>query len=72
MRATHRDGARITVTAVYSGHLKGAPNPFAVPMATLLDLDRNRCRITSDQDHYSLATVLQQSGPPADWTPPAN
>ncbi len=25
IRATHRDGDRITVRAVYSGHLKGAP-----------------------------------------------
>ncbi|MCX4546173.1 nuclear transport factor 2 family protein [Streptomyces sp. NBC_01565] len=70
VRATHLDGDRITVRAVYSGHLKGAPKPFAVPMTTLLDLDGNRCRIASDQDHYSLATVLAQSGLPADWTPP--
>ncbi|WP_371502461.1 nuclear transport factor 2 family protein [Kitasatospora sp. NBC_00374] len=72
VRAAHRDGDRITVEAVYSGHLKGAPKPFAVPMTTLLDLDRNGCRITSDQDHYSLTTVLTQSGLPADWTPPAH
>ncbi|KOU13934.1 hypothetical protein ADK52_37305 [Streptomyces sp. WM6372] len=72
VRATRLDGDRITVRSVYSGHLKGAPKPFAVPMTTLLDLDENHCRIASDQDHYSLATVLTQSGLPADWTPPTN
>ncbi|MFJ3881649.1 nuclear transport factor 2 family protein [Streptomyces sp. NPDC090077] len=72
VRGTRRDpGGRITVDAVYSGHLKGAPRPFAVPMTTLLDLDRQRCRITADEDHYSLPAVLAQSGLPADWTPPA-
>ncbi|MFF3863213.1 nuclear transport factor 2 family protein [Streptomyces sp. NPDC002209] len=71
VRAAHRDGDRITVRAVYSGHLKGAPEPFAVPMTTVLDLDANHCRIASDRDHYSLAAVLRQSGLPADWTPPA-
>ncbi|MER5869557.1 nuclear transport factor 2 family protein [Streptomyces sp. NPDC002044] len=70
IRTTRLDRNRITVRAVYSGHLKGAPKPFAVPMTTVLDLDKNRCRITSDRDHYSLATVLTQSGLPADWTPP--
>ncbi|MGW6574452.1 nuclear transport factor 2 family protein [Streptomyces sp. NPDC054945] len=70
IRTTRLDGDRITVRAVYSGHLKGAPQPFAVPMTTELDLDRNHCRIVADQDHYSLATVLARSGLPADWTPP--
>ncbi|MDX6761545.1 MULTISPECIES: nuclear transport factor 2 family protein [Streptomyces] len=71
VRTTRVDGDRVTVRAVYSGQLKGAPQPFAVPMTTVLDLDRNHCRITSDKDHYSLAAVLSQSGLPADWTPPA-
>ncbi|MER6202059.1 nuclear transport factor 2 family protein [Streptomyces sp. NPDC001586] len=71
VRTTRLDGHRVTVRALYSGHLKGAPKPFAVPMTTVLDLDAHHCRITSDQDHYSLATVLAQSGLPADWTPPA-
>ncbi|MFE3497797.1 nuclear transport factor 2 family protein [Streptomyces sp. NPDC059175] len=71
VRAAHRNGDRITVEALYSGHLKGAPRPFAVPMTTLLALDKRHCRISSDQDHYSLATVLTQSGLPTDWTPPA-
>ncbi|MER5548632.1 nuclear transport factor 2 family protein [Streptomyces sp. NPDC002589] len=71
VQAAHRDGDRITVDAVYSGHLKDAPNPFAVPMTTLLDLNA-RCQIVSDHDHYSLNAVLAQSGLPADWTPPTN
>lgn len=70
VRTTRLDRNRVTVRAVYSGHLKGAPKPFAVPMTTVLDLDRNRCRIAADRDHYSLAAVLDQSGLPADWTPP--
>ncbi|MCX5212578.1 nuclear transport factor 2 family protein [Kitasatospora sp. NBC_00240] len=71
VKAAHRDGAHITVEAVYSGHLKGAPKPFAVPMATLLDLGEHHL-IASDQDYYSLNTVLAQSGLPADWTPPTH
>ncbi|MGW3328432.1 nuclear transport factor 2 family protein [Streptomyces virginiae] len=70
VRGTRLDGDRVTVRAVYSGHLKGAPAPFAVPMTTELDLDRDHCRIAADRDHYSLAAVLAQSGLPADWTPP--
>ncbi|MFE3825299.1 nuclear transport factor 2 family protein [Streptomyces sp. NPDC059092] len=70
VRAAHRDGDHITIEAVYSGHIKGAPKPFAVPMAVLLDLDNPR-RIASDQDFYSLGAVLAQSGLPADWTPSA-
>ncbi|MEU6314411.1 nuclear transport factor 2 family protein [Streptomyces sp. NPDC047014] len=70
VRTARRDGGRITVESVYAGHLKGAPKPFAVPMTTLLDLDPGRCRIASDEDHYSLPLVLSQSGLPADWTPP--
>lgn len=70
IRTTRSDGNRITVRSVYSGHLKGAPKPFAVPMTTVIDLDRHHCRIVSNKDHYSLAAVLAQSGLPADWTPP--
>ncbi|MFB7252585.1 nuclear transport factor 2 family protein [Streptomyces nojiriensis] len=71
VRSTRLDGDRITVRAVYSGHLKGAPRSFAVPMTTRLGLDGSHCRIASDEDRYSLAAVLAQSGLPADWTPPA-
>lgn len=41
-------------------------------MTTLLNLEKNHCLITSDEDHYSLAAVLSQSGLPADWTPPTD
>ncbi|MFD7082433.1 nuclear transport factor 2 family protein [Streptomyces sp. NPDC002181] len=70
IRATRVEGDRVTVRSVYSGHLKGAPKPFAVPMTTVLELDPDHCRIASDEDRYSLAAVLAQSGLPADWTPP--
>jgi hypothetical protein len=71
VRAAYRDGDHIAIEAVYAGHLKGAPEPFAVPMATLLDLN-TRHQITSDQDFYNLGAVLAQSGLPADWTPPSH
>ncbi|MFE7466616.1 nuclear transport factor 2 family protein [Streptomyces sp. NPDC057499] len=60
-------GDRITVEGVYAGRIKGAPAPFAVPLATLLDLENGE--IARDQDFYSLSTVFTQSGLPADWTP---
>ncbi|WP_225080265.1 nuclear transport factor 2 family protein [Streptomyces sp. CoT10] len=68
VHAAHRDGHHITIEGIYAGHIKGAPKPFAVPLATLLDTDRRR--ITAEQDFYSLGAVLTQSGLPADWTPP--
>ncbi|MFI1368839.1 hypothetical protein [Streptomyces griseochromogenes] len=43
-----------------------------MPMTTLLNLEKNHCLITSDEDHYSLAAFLSQSGLPADWTPPTD
>ncbi|MFI9275233.1 nuclear transport factor 2 family protein [Kitasatospora sp. NPDC052896] len=71
VRAAYHDGDHITIEAIYSGHLKGAPKPFAVPMATLLDLDSHR-QITSNQDYYNLNAVLTQSGLPTNWTPPTS
>ncbi|MGW7425698.1 nuclear transport factor 2 family protein [Streptomyces sp. NPDC054813] len=68
VRAAHRDGRHITLEGVYAGHIKGAPKPFAVPLATLLNTDGRR--IAADQDFYSLGAVLAQSGLPVDWTPP--
>jgi ketosteroid isomerase-like protein len=70
VNAAYRDGDHITIEAVYAGHIKGAPKPFAVPLATLLDVHGHQ--ITSDQDFYSITIVLAQSGLPADWTPPAS
>ncbi|MER8186844.1 nuclear transport factor 2 family protein [Kitasatospora sp. NPDC094015] len=71
VEAVHQDGSHLTVEALYAGHLKGAPEPFAVPMATLLDLGEHHL-IAADQDYYSLTSVLAQSGLPADWTPPTH
>jgi limonene-1,2-epoxide hydrolase len=68
----HRDDCRIRVEGVYSGHLKGAPTPFAVPIVTLLDVSGDQIsgdQITADRDFYDLADVLAQSGLPADWKP---
>ncbi|MEU4929690.1 nuclear transport factor 2 family protein, partial [Streptomyces yokosukanensis] len=70
VHAAHRAGGHITVEGVYAGHIKGAPKPFAVPLATLLTTQGRR--ITSDQDFYSLNAVLAQSGLPADWSPPTS
>ncbi|MFE3905900.1 nuclear transport factor 2 family protein [Streptomyces sp. NPDC059153] len=67
--AWREGGHHITIRGVYSGHIKGAPKPFAVPSVTLLDTDGRR--ITANQDFYNLADVLAQSGLPADWTPSA-
>jgi len=63
----YRSGGHITIEAVYAGHIKGAPKPFAVDMATLLDVHGHH--ITADQDFYNLGSVLSQSGLPATWTP---
>lgn len=65
--AAYRAEGRLTVESIYSGHIKGAPAPFAVPMATILDLDGEL--IAADRDYYSLNAVLAQSGLPADWQP---
>ncbi|MEV7148953.1 nuclear transport factor 2 family protein [Streptomyces sp. NPDC093084] len=70
VRAAYRDGRHITVEGVYAGRIKGAPEPFAVPLAVLLATDGHR--IAADQDFYSLGAVLAQSGLPADWTPPTS
>jgi ketosteroid isomerase-like protein len=65
--AAYRAGDRVTIESVYAGHIKGAPKPFAVPMASLLET--RGLLVTSNQDFYSLSSVLAQSGLPADWTP---
>ncbi|KOV63993.1 nuclear transport factor 2 family protein [Streptomyces sp. MMG1121] len=63
----YQSGDHITIESVYAGHIKGAPKPFAVPMATILVLDGKQ--IASDKDYYNLNAVLTQSGLPTDWTP---
>jgi hypothetical protein len=62
-----RSGNHVTIESTYSGHIKGAPTPFAVPICTVLDLRHGK--IARNQDYYSLASVPAQSGLPADWTP---
>jgi limonene-1,2-epoxide hydrolase len=69
VKDTFRGGDQIAAESTYSGHINGAPAPFAVPLTTIFDL-RGKL-IKADRDYYSLATLLAQSGLPADWTPPA-
>lgn len=57
-------GDHVAIEATYSGHINGAPNPFAVPITTILELEHGK--IASDHDNYSLSSVLAQSGLPAD------
>ncbi|GAA1990038.1 hypothetical protein [Catenulispora subtropica] len=59
-----------TADGTYTGHIKGAPRPFAVPLATLPDTHGHR--VASDQDFYIVSSVLAQSGLPAGWTPSAS
>ena len=66
---TFRSGDHVAIETLYSGHIHGAPNPFAVPTTTILELKDGQ--ITSDRDYYSLTTLLAQSGLPLTWTPPA-
>jgi ketosteroid isomerase-like protein len=68
VKASFRSGDRVAIEAVYSGHIHGAPTPFAVPIATILRLRDGL--ITVNGDYYSLAAVLAQSGLPATWSPP--
>jgi ketosteroid isomerase-like protein len=67
VKASFRSGDQVAIEAVYSGHIKGAPTPFAVPIATILRLRDDL--INTDTDYYSLAEVLDQSGLPATWRP---
>ncbi|WP_285483800.1 nuclear transport factor 2 family protein [Amycolatopsis sp. NBRC 101858] len=69
VKESFRSGDHVAIETVYSGHIHGAPTPFAVPTTTILELRHGL--IAVDKDYYSLATVLAQSGLPADWTPPA-
>ena len=67
---TFRSGDHVAIETIYSGHIHGAPKPFAVPTTTILELKDGQ--ITSDRDYYSLATLLAQSGLPLTWTPPVS
>lgn len=69
VKETFRSGDHVAIETVYSGHIHGAPNAFAVPTTTVLELRDGQ--ITSDRDYYSLTTLLAQSGLPLTWTPGA-
>jgi len=58
---------QVAIESLYSGWLRGAPRPFTVRGTTILRMRDGL--IAADTDNYSLATVLQQSGLPADWSP---
>ncbi|MFI9103701.1 hypothetical protein ACIGXA_24560 [Streptomyces fildesensis] len=50
--------AALCATTATTAHAAPRRTPAAEDqMTTPLDFDRNHCRITSDEDHYSLATV---------------
>lgn len=65
-----RAGDEAVIEGVFSGHIVGAPRPFAVPSVTLLRLRGNLIR--SSDDYYNRGEILSDSGLPADWTPPGN
>lgn len=63
-----KDGA--VVEGIFSGHITGAPRPFAVPAVSVLRLRGDLIR--SSNDYYNRDDILKQSGLPADWTPYGN
>ncbi|NEC50512.1 nuclear transport factor 2 family protein [Actinospica acidiphila] len=65
-----RGGGGVVVEGVFSGHIVGAPRPFAVPLVTVLRLRGNL--IQSSNDYYNRGEILSESGLPADWTPPGS
>lgn len=60
----------VVVEGVFTGHIVGAPRPFAVPLVTVLRLRGNLIR--SSNDYYNRSEILSDSGLPADWTPTGN
>ncbi|MFD8431391.1 nuclear transport factor 2 family protein [Streptomyces coelicoflavus] len=63
-----RSGDRVLIRTDYSGTLPGASKSFKVQMATVLELRHGRIAVNTD--YYDRATMLRQSGLPADWRPP--
>lgn len=63
-----RSGDRVVIRTDYSGTLPGASKPFKVQMATVLELRHGKIAVNTD--YYDRATMLRQSGLPADWKPP--
>ncbi|WP_217167685.1 nuclear transport factor 2 family protein [Streptomyces sp. AC512_CC834] len=64
-----RSGDRVLIRTDYSGTLPGATTSFKVQMATVLELRHGKIAVNTD--YYDRATMLRQSGLPADWRPPA-
>ncbi|MFJ4274397.1 nuclear transport factor 2 family protein [Streptomyces coelicoflavus] len=64
-----RSGDRVVIRTDYSGTLPGASKSFKVQMATVLELRHGKIAVNTD--YYDRATMLRQSGLPADWRPPA-
>jgi steroid delta-isomerase-like uncharacterized protein len=58
----------VAIESIYSGHIQGAPKPFAVNLTSVIELSHGK--VASNKDYYNLAAVLAQSGLPANWTPP--
>ncbi|KAF2775188.1 nuclear transport factor 2 family protein [Streptomyces sp. OM5714] len=63
-----RSGDRVLIRTDYSGTLPGASKSFKVQMATVLELRHGKIAVNTD--YYDRATMLRQSGLPADWRPP--
>ncbi|UQU65421.1 nuclear transport factor 2 family protein [Couchioplanes caeruleus] len=57
----------VVLQGTFTGHIAGAPRPFAVPVVTVLRLRGNLIR--SSDDYYNRGEILSDSGLPADWTP---
>ncbi|MCA2213918.1 nuclear transport factor 2 family protein [Jidongwangia harbinensis] len=70
VRRGFRGSDGVVVEGVFTGHITGAPRPFAVPVVTVLRLRGNLIR--SSDDYYNRGEILSDSGLPADWTPTGN
>ncbi|GAA0228273.1 nuclear transport factor 2 family protein [Cryptosporangium japonicum] len=69
LRWEERHGDEVVFGWTFSGQITGAPHAFSVPAVTVVRL--RGAKIAANDDYYSRADVLKQSGLPADWQPPA-
>ncbi|MEU9891434.1 nuclear transport factor 2 family protein [Sphaerisporangium sp. NPDC051011] len=69
LRWAYRHGDEVVIGWTFNGHLVGAPSAFSVPAVTVMRL--KGAKIKNNDDYYSRAEVLRQSGLPADWAPSA-
>ncbi|WP_328606626.1 nuclear transport factor 2 family protein [Amycolatopsis sp. NBC_00345] len=56
-------GDQVTLQWTFTGQMEGAPKPFSVPAVAVLKMQGDK--IVSDDDYYSVADILKQSGLPA-------